>query len=109
VILQMGDEPLLLDQPEDDLENKLIRYLAVETLKKIKQNRQLIVSTHNANVVVTSGAENILVLEHDAALPAIEASGTLQHPDVKDSVREILEGGEDAIRTRFMRLVGVPS
>ncbi len=109
VILQMGDEPLLLDQPEDDLENKLIRYLAVETLKKIKQNRQLIVSTHNANVVVTSGAENILVLEHDVALPAIEACGTLQNPDVKDSVREILEGGEDAIRTRFMRLVGVPN
>lgn len=107
VILQMGNEPLLLDQPEDDLENKLIRYLAVETLKRIKQNRQLIVSTHNANVVVTSSAENILVLEHDQALPGIEASGTLQQPMVKNNVREILEGGEDAIRTRYVRLVGV--
>ncbi|QYM76466.1 TrlF family AAA-like ATPase [Leucobacter luti] len=109
VILQMGNEPLLLDQPEDDLENKLIRYLAVETLKKIKQGRQLIVSTHNANVVVTSGAENILVLEHKDTLPAIEASGTLQQAVVKENVREILEGGEEAIRTRFLRLVGDPN
>lgn len=105
VILQMGNEPLLLDQPEDDLENKLIRYLAVETLKRIKQSRQLIVSTHNANVVVTSGAENILVLEYGEALPGIEAFGTLQESVVRDNVREILEGGEDAIRTRYRRLV----
>lgn len=107
VILQMGNEPLLLDQPEDDLENKLIRYLAVETLKRIKQGRQLIVSTHNANVVVTSGAENILVLEYGEALPGIEASGTLEQSVVRDNVREILEGGEDAIRTRYRRLVDV--
>jgi hypothetical protein len=106
VILQMGADPLVLDQPEDDLENKLIRHLAVETLKNIKGHRQLIVSTHNANVVVTSAAENILVLEHGEVVPGIEAEGTLQTEDVKDNVCEILEGGEDAITTRFRRLVG---
>nr|WP_312033608.1 MULTISPECIES: AAA family ATPase [unclassified Rhodococcus (in: high G+C Gram-positive bacteria)] len=72
VILQMGTDPLLLDQPEDDLENKLVRRLAVETLKNIKTRRQLIVSTHNANIVVTSAAENILSLQHGDALPRIE-------------------------------------
>lgn len=106
VILQMGTDPLLLDQPEDDLENKLIRHLAVETLKTIKRNRQLIVSTHNANVVVTSGSENITVLQHGDALPAIEAEGTLQQVTVKDNVCEILEGGEEAIKTRYRRLIG---
>jgi energy-coupling factor transporter ATP-binding protein EcfA2 len=106
VILQMGTDPLVLDQPEDDLENKLIRHLAVETLKSIKSHRQLIVSTHNANVVVTSAAENILVLEHGELVPAIEAEGTLQTADVKDNVCEILEGGEDAITTRYRRLIG---
>ena len=105
VILQMGTDPLLLDQPEDDLENKLIRHLAVATLKSIKRSRQLIVSTHNANVVVTSGAENILVLEHGEPLPAIEADGTLQRAAVRDNVCEILEGGEEAIKTRYRRLV----
>lgn len=105
VILQMGTDPLLLDQPEDDLENKLIRHLAVATLKHIKRSRQLIVSTHNANMVVTSGAENVLVLRHGDKLPAIEAEGTLQQVDVKNQVCEILEGGEEAIRTRYRRLV----
>lgn len=105
VILQMGTDPLLLDQPEDDLENKLIRHLAVATLKSIKRSRQLIVSTHNANVVVTSGAENVLVLEHGELLPAIEAEGTLQRAAVRDNVCEILEGGEEAIKTRYRRLV----
>ncbi|MEU4396836.1 TrlF family AAA-like ATPase [Kribbella sp. NPDC023855] len=106
VILQMGTDPLLLDQPEDDLENKLIKQLAVETLKHIKTRRQILVSTHNANIVVTSAAENILVLEHGEALPKIETEGTLQIPAVKANVCVILEGGEDAIKTRYRRLIG---
>ncbi|MDX3004078.1 AAA family ATPase [Kribbella solani] len=106
VILQMGTDPLLLDQPEDDLENKLIKHLAVETLKRIKACRQVIVSTHNANMVVTSAAENILALEHGDPLPRIEAEGTLQVEGVKANVCEILEGGEDAIKTRYRRLIG---
>lgn len=106
VILQMGSDPLLLDQPEDDLENKLIRHLAVETLKNIKERRQLIISTHNANVVVTSAAENIIVLEHGDEVPSIEAEGTLQSVTVRDNVCEILEGGEEAITTRYRRLIG---
>lgn len=106
VILQMGSDPLLLDQPEDDLENKLIRHLAVETLRNIKSGRQLIVSTHNANIVVTSAAENILVLQHGENLPSVEAEGTLQTAGVKANVCEILEGGEEAITTRYRRLIG---
>lgn len=106
VILQMGTDPLLLDQPEDDLENKLIRHLAVETLRSIKSRRQLIVATHNANMVVTSAAENILVVKHGGLVPEIETEGTLQVAGVKANVCEILEGGEEAITTRYRRLVG---
>ncbi|MDG5768373.1 MULTISPECIES: TrlF family AAA-like ATPase [Mycolicibacterium] len=106
IILQMGNEPLLLDQPEDDLENKLIKHLAVETLKQIKRGRQLIISTHNANIVVTSAAEHVLVIQHGEHLPGIEASGTLQTEAVRKNVCLILEGGEDAIKTRYKRLVG---
>lgn len=106
IILQMGGEPLLLDQPEDDLENKLIKHIAVETLKHIKRGRQLIISTHNANIVVTSAAEQVLVVQHGDHIPSIEISGTLQTEEVKNSVCLILEGGEEAIRTRYLRLVG---
>jgi hypothetical protein len=106
IILQMGNEPLLLDQPEDDLENKLIKHLAVGTLRHIKRGRQLIISTHNANIVVTSAAEHVLVIQHGEHLPGIEASGTIQTDAVKKNVCLILEGGEDAIKTRYKRLVG---
>jgi hypothetical protein len=106
VVLQMGTDPLLLDQPEDDLENKLIKGLAVETLKKIKTKRQVIVATHNANIVVTSATENILAVQHGDALPSVEAEGTLQKSSVRRNVCDILEGGEDAIKTRYRRLVG---
>lgn len=104
VILRMGTEPLLLDQPEDDLENKLIRSLVVESLKQIKNHRQVIVATHNANIVVTSGAENILVLEH-GLLPKVPKQGTLQTASVREDVCLILEGGADAIRSRYQRLI----
>jgi len=106
IILQMGTEPLLLDQPEDDLENKLIKHLAVDTLKHIKRHRQLVISTHNANIVVTSAAEHVLVIQHGENLPGLEATGTLQTEEVKGNVCLILEGGEDAIKTRYKRLVG---
>ncbi len=106
IILQMGNEPLLLDQPEDDLENKLIKNLAVETLKEIKRHRQLIISTHNANIVVTSAAEQVLVIQHGQDIPGLEASGTLQAEAVRDNVCLILEGGVDAIKMRYRRLVG---
>ena len=62
-ILSYGDEPLLLDQPEDDLDNKLIYDLIVRQLRETKTKRQVIVVTHNANIVVNGDAEMVLPLE----------------------------------------------
>lgn len=78
----------------------------METLKHIKRSHPLIVSTHNANVVVTSAAEQVLVIQHGEHVPGVEASGTLQSVAVKDNVCLILEGGEEAIKTRYRRVVG---
>lgn len=104
VILRMGDEPLLLDQPEDDLENKLINSLVVSALRDIKESRQVIVATHNANIVVTSGAEHIMAFTHGGT-PILEESGSLQIDSVRNEVCDVVEGGEEAIRVRFDRLV----
>ena len=62
-ILSYGDEPLLLDQPEDDLDNELIYDLIVQQLRKTKGKRQVIVVTHNANIVVNGDAEMVFPLE----------------------------------------------
>lgn len=105
VILRLSNDPLLLDQPEDDLDNKLISELVVKTLKKIKSNRQVIVVTHNANVVVNADAEHVTVLAHGKT-PVVEAQGSIQAKDVKKAICLIMEGGEPALEARYRRLLG---
>lgn len=104
VILQLSNDPLLLDQPEDDLDNKLIYDLVVATLKKIKTGRQIIVVTHNANVVVNADSEHVTILKH-GLVPAVEAQGSIQRPDIKESICLIMEGGESAFEARYQRLM----
>jgi len=104
VLLQLGDVPLIMDQPEDDLDNRLIYQLVVRTLRRIKIRRQVLVVTHNANIVVNGDAENVLVVKH-GELPVLEAAGSIQRDDVKDSICQIMEGGETAFEQRYRRLL----
>ena len=105
VILQLGSQPLILDQPEDDLDNLLIYDLVVRTLRKVKTNRQVVVVTHNANIVVNADAELVIVLEH-GPVPVVAHSGAIQDPDVRGAICSIMEGGESAFSARYERLVG---
>ena len=104
VVLQLSNDPLLLDQPEDDLDNKLIYDLVVATLKRIKTTRQVIVVTHNANVVVNADAEHVTILRH-GKMPEVEAHGSIQSSAVKQSICLIMEGGEPAFEARYRRLM----
>ena len=104
LVLQIGDDPLLLDQPEDDLDNKLIYDLVVKTLKRIKSKRQVIVVTHNANVVVNADAELVFTMEH-SALPTAASVGSMQQDDVRSSICLIMEGGTTAFEARYKRLL----
>ena len=104
VILRMSSDPLILDQPEDDLDNELITDLIVTTLKQIKKRRQVIVVTHNANIVVNADSEHVSVLKH-GPVPLVGQSGSIQEPLVKDAICRIMEGGETAFASRYRRLV----
>jgi hypothetical protein len=103
-VLSVGTEPLILDQPEDDLENQLITSLVVGTLQSIKHSRQVIVVTHNANIVVNGNADNVVVLHRGSSGTTVRARGALEKQAVRDAVCDILEGGESAFRSRFERL-----
>jgi len=105
VILQLGDDPLILDQPEDDLDNKLISDLVVKALRRNKGHRQVIVVTHNANVVVNGDAELVVVMKGNLPVPTAEIEGTIQLDAVKDAICLILEGGEPAFAARYRRLI----
>lgn len=64
-ILNSGENPLIIDQPEDDLDNSLIYSLVVKSIRKMKSKRQIIIVTHNPNIPVLGDAEGIIVLERD--------------------------------------------
>lgn len=104
VILQLSSDPLILDQPEDDLDNKLISDLVVHALRATKSQRQVIVVTHNANVVVNGDAELVVVMEHNVPVPIAELSGSIQEVSVKDAICLVLEGGKTAFESRYRRL-----
>ncbi len=105
VILELNNDPLVLDQPEDDLDNELISELVVKVLKKSKTGRQVVTVTHNANVVVNADAELVVVLKHGDNVPEAIGAGSIQVEEIKDAVCLIMEGGEDAFLARYKRLV----
>jgi DNA repair ATPase RecN len=104
--LAYGDEPLILDQPEDDLDNHLIYDLIVRQLRESKKRRQVIVVTHNPNIVVNGDAELIYVMDFRAGQCVISESGCLQHGAVREEVCRVMEGGREAFQKRYERLGG---
>ena len=103
-ILSYGDEPLLLDQPEDDLDNELIYNLIVEQLRKSKSRRQVIVATHNANIVVNGDAEMVLPLEMVDRETLVRHMSSIQNKQVRKAICDILEGGQQAFEQRYKRI-----
>jgi len=103
-ILSYGDEPLILDQPEDDLDNHLIYDLIVTQLREIKQKRQVIVVTHNANIVVNGDAENVVALDVRAGQTRIICQGSLQETEARNEICRVMEGGKEAFSLRYKRI-----
>lgn len=124
ISLAESKSPILIDQPEDDLDNKSISDDLITFIKKKKIERQIIVATHNANVVVSGDAEQVIVanqqgnttpnnkfrfeyrtgsIEDD--LPVYDDSGTIIHgilnaQGIQQHICDILEGGEKAFAKR---------
>jgi len=105
-LLSYGSEPIILDQPEDDLDNYLIYDLIVTQLRTIKRDRQVIVVTHNANIVVNGDAEYVAALEARGGQTRVVTDGGLQEDNVRKTICEIMEGGEKAFETRYRRIGG---
>lgn len=103
-ILSYGTEPLILDQPEDDLDNLIIYDLIVAQLRSIKQRRQVIIVTHNANIVVNGDSENVLVLEIKGGQTQISEHGALQSKRIRAAICDIMEGGKIAFEQRYKRI-----
>lgn len=106
LLLLESEAPLLVDQPEDDLDNRFITEGVVPRMREEKQRRQFIFSTHNANIPVLGDAELIVGLtatgeaEHGHARIALDHMGSIDAQPVRELVEEILEGGKEAFERR---------
>jgi hypothetical protein len=103
------DRPLIIDQPEENLDPKSVFDELVGLFIAAKGKRQVIMVTHNANLVVNTDADQIIVAEAGpharGELPEISyRSGGLESPAIRKAVCDILEGGEDAFKERARRL-----
>lgn len=92
-------KPIIFDQPEDDLDNEFIMQNLISLFKELKQYRQVIIVTHNANLVVNADAEQVIVASNqDGNLEY--SSGSLEDNFINSKICQILEGGEIAFEKR---------
>lgn len=103
-LLSYGEEPLILDQPEDDLDNHLIYDLIVTQLREVKCHRQVVVVTHNANIVVNGDAELVVALAVRGGETQKECEGSLQESLVRQTICTVMEGGSKAFEQRYRRI-----
>lgn len=103
------DRPLIIDQPEENLDPQSIFQELVHRFREAKKRRQIIIVTHNANLVVNTDADQVVIAQcgphRPGQLPLITyKSGSLENPLIRQHVCDILEGGERAFKERAKRL-----
>ena len=108
-LLAHGEEPLVMDQPEDDLDNHLIYDLIVRQIRENKFRRQIVVVTHNPNIVVNGDAEMLHALDFGSGQCRVKQSGSLQEKGIRDEVCRVMEGGREAFARRYRRLGQEPT
>lgn len=92
--------PILIDQPEDDLDNKSITNHLVTYLKKVKKERQVILVSHNANIVVNGDSEEVILAKRNDKGVFSYKTGAIEEKYIKDQICEIMEGGVKAFKHR---------
>jgi ABC-type cobalamin/Fe3+-siderophores transport system ATPase subunit len=106
LLLKQEAGTLIVDQPEDDLDNKVIMEVA-HLLQVTKPTRQLIFATHNPNFVVNGDADKVIALafsgqsdDENVAKISIGEDGAIETPEVREAITEIMEGGANAFELR---------
>lgn len=101
LLVDKDDIPLVIDQPEENLDNQTIYKILVTCIKAAKQRRQVIMVTHNPNLAVVCDAEQIICATCDKANKRFSyVSGAIESPEIKARVIEILEGTKPAFVNR---------
>lgn len=99
ILLALDDKPLFIDQPEEHLDNRYIYDELIPAFRSAKTRRQIIIATHNANLVVNTDAEQIIIAEPTNG-KLFYKIGSLENMDIRESIKRILEGGDEAFKRR---------
>lgn len=103
VLLNQEGSPLLIDQPEDDIDNRAINDI-IQNIWQAKNKRQLIFTSHNANLVVNGDAELVVCCDYKESSQQtqgeIKYEGAIDNPEIKKEITLIMEGGEKAFKLR---------
>ena len=101
IILLNGECPLVIDQPEDNLDNRLVREVVVNILAAMKLQRQIIMATHNPNLPVLGDVEQAIILKAKGQDKCeFQAIGDIDNINIISSITEIMEGGREAFQYR---------
>lgn len=99
IFLAEGEYPLIIDQPEENLDNKFVYEALVDAFREAKKKRQIIIATHNANLVVNTDAEQVIVAEFQNN-KILYRWGSIENMTIRKDITTLLEGGEEAFRKR---------
>jgi ABC-type Mn2+/Zn2+ transport system ATPase subunit len=93
--------PLVIDQPEDNVDKRLVGTVLMKVLAELKEKRQIIVCTHDPNILVGGDAEQVIVLEAESDRRGkVGQHGSIDNKDIIGLVIDLLEGGAEAFETR---------
>jgi predicted metal-dependent phosphoesterase TrpH len=101
-----GNDPLIIDQPEDNLDGEFIYSSFVPVLRRAKERRQIVIVTHNANIAVLGDAEQIVVLKALGDSGIVTSRGSIDDPATRKEACSILEGAKAAFQRRA-RIYGI--
>ncbi|CYY99536.1 Rep family protein [Streptococcus suis] len=93
--------PLIIDQPEDNLDNRYIYRHLVQQFRDVKAQRQIILATHNATIVTNSMTDQVVIMESDGAHAWIESQGYVSEKFIKNHIINQLEGGRDSFKHKM--------
>ena len=100
VLLERHGDVLIIDQPEDHLDNAFVTSTLVESLRKRPLGHQVVLSSHNANIPVLGEADRVIYMTSNGRRGYYEHAGQLEERQVVDAITSVMEGGTEAFSRR---------
>ena len=103
IVSKQSEIPLLIDQPEDNIDNETIYTKLTEWFEKLKLKRQVVVVTHDANIVINSDTENVIIASKNDKNEFTYTYGALEYDGILERISLILDGGVEAVERRLKK------